>query len=57
MAGDAGDGGTVGSGLRLQGLSEGWGGEDEVCEKSKTPPHFINPQGQPKGLFPQISLL
>ena len=27
--------------------------------KSQTPPspHFIIPQGQPKGLFPQISLL
>ena len=56
MAGDAGDGGTGGSGLRLQGLSEGRGGEDEICEKPNPPPpsHFISPQGQPKGLFPQI---
>ena len=28
VATDVGDGGTGGSGLRQQGLSEGWGGEE-----------------------------
>ena len=51
-------GGSSGSGLRQEGISEGWGEEDEVYEKPNPPPplpsHFISLQRQPKGPFRNV---